>query len=40
MQVTDKQFLVNIFSGISQSVTKVNEKIIARQQGKEGWESG
>jgi hypothetical protein len=32
--VKDKQFLANVFNGISASVTKVNEKIIAYQQRK------
>jgi hypothetical protein len=34
MQVKDKKYLANIFSRISKSVTTINEKIIAHQQGK------
>jgi hypothetical protein len=34
MPLKDKQYLANIVSRISASVTTVNEKIVADQQGK------
>jgi hypothetical protein len=34
MQTKDKQFLANVFKRVSASVTTVNAKIVAHQQGK------
>lgn len=34
MQVKDKQYMANILDRISASVTNVNQKIMAHQQGK------